>query len=113
MNRTGDEATALPIEGAVRSGYGVPVIAPGSVRTVMCNGVPVDRVVAPSCKGGWVCCYLNAFRGIGPAMRLPEILLGGRVAVCCWQPFRPRMPATPPPSPPVVPTHAPPTTPGT
>lgn len=82
MTRTGGEATALPIEGAVRSGYGVPVIAPGSVHTVLCNDVPVDRVVAYSCKGGWVCCYLNDVRGIGPTMRFTEIRLDGQVSVC-------------------------------
>src|SRR3546814_13120061 len=95
MNRTGDEATALPIEGAVRSGYGVPVIAPGSVRTVLCNGVPVDRVVAYSCKGGWVCCYLIDVRGIGPALRFEDIRLDGRVAGCGWPSFRATMPASP------------------
>ena len=47
-------AKSLPQEGAVREGFGVPVIAPGSVRWVVCNLIPIDRVVAYSCPGGWV-----------------------------------------------------------
>lgn len=80
---TGGASRMLPVEGAIRQGYGVPVIAPGCVSKVLCNSVPIDHVIAFSCVQGWVCCYPWGApkEPIPPNGRWVELRLDGRVEV--------------------------------
>lgn len=71
----------IPQEGAVREGYGVPVIFPTSVRQILLDGAPVRCVQAFSAPDGWVCALECDHNGlvIGPDRKPVEQRHCGRV----------------------------------